>query len=227
VELPARRFTKAELTDNRGGESFERMQVEPGELLVGDRIYGTANSIAHVTTAGGLVLVRINASSLPVWGFDGTRLDPLVLARALNPGEMTEIPVEVRPQTGGTITARLCILALPAEQAAKAQSRTRRTKLRHGKRPGERAIESAQYVLLFTTVPSDKMTTAQVFATYRLRWQVELAFKTLKTVLKFDELPNRLPNTGRTWLLAKLICALLLQRLSERKSAIPPSRVAA
>jgi len=227
VELPARRFTKAELTDNRGGESFERMQVEPGELLVGDRIYGTANSIAHVTTAGGLVLVRINASSLPVWGFDGTRLDPLVLTRALNPGEMTEIPVEVRPQTGGTITARLCILALPAEQAAKAQSRTRRTKLRHGKRPGERAIESAQYVLLFTTVPSDKMTTAQVFATYRLRWQVELAFKTLKTVLKFDELPNRLPDTGRTWLLAKLICALLLQRLAERKSAIPPSRVAA
>jgi hypothetical protein len=46
-------------------------------------------------------------------------------------------------------------------------------------------------------------------------------------VLKFDELPNRLPDTGRTWLLAKLICALLLQRLAERKSAIPPSRVAA
>ena len=71
------------------------------------------------------------------------------------------------------------------------------------------------------------MTTAQVFATYRLSWQVELAFKTLKTVLKFDELPNRLPDTGRTWLLAKLICALLLQRLVERESAIPPSRVSA
>jgi hypothetical protein len=46
-------------------------------------------------------------------------------------------------------------------------------------------------------------------------------------VLKFDELPNRLPDTGRTWLLAKLICALLLQRLASRHEAIPPSDVAA
>lgn len=227
VELPARRFTRAELTDNHGGESFERMAVEPGELLIGDRIYGTANSIAHVTDSGGLVLVRINASSLPMWGLDGTRLDPLVLARALAPGEMTEILVEVRPRTGEAIMGRLCILALPSEQAAKAEQRVRHTKLRQGKRVGERAIESAHYVLLFTTVPCDIMTTVQVFATYRLRWQVELAFKTLKTVLKFDELPNRLPATGRTWLLAKLLCALLLQRLAERRNAIPPSRVAA
>ena len=223
VELPTQRFTRAELTDNRGGESFERMAVEPGELLVGDRAYGTANSIAHVVAGGGYALVRINASSLPVWGSDGTRLDPLVLARGLDPGEMTEVPVEIRSPTGEAITGRLCILALPAEQAEKAQKRARRTKLKHGKRLGERAIESAKYVLLFTTVPTSMMTTAQVIATYRLRWQVELAFKTLKTVLKFDELPNRLPDTGRTWLLAKLICALLLQRLAEKREAIPPS----
>jgi len=60
-----------------------------------------------------------------------------------------------------------------------------------------------------------------VFATYRLRWQVELAFKTLKTVLKFDELPNAC-GYGPDLAVAKLICALLLQRLAERKSAIPP-----
>ena len=224
VDLPTRCFVQAQLTDNHGGESFERMAVEPGDLLVGDRIYGVAGSIAHVTNEGGLVLVRINGSSLPMWSKeDGARLDPLVLARALDAGEMTEIPVEIRPPEGDAISGRLCILALPAEQAAKAQERVRRTKLRGGKRLGERAIESAKYVFLFTTAPRNLMTTAQACAAFRLRWQVELAFKTLKTVLKFDELPNRLPDTGRTWLLAKLICALLLQRLAERKSAIPPS----
>jgi len=227
VELPGRRFTRAELTDNHGGETLERFTIEPGDLLVADRAYGTANSIAHVTGEGGFVLVRINASSLPVWGGDGTQLDPLVLARALAPGEMSEVAVEIRPQAGKAITGRLCILALPVEQAAKAQARARRTKLKHGKRLGERAIESAKYVMLFMTVPRAMMTTTQVCATYRLRWQVELAFKTLKTVLKYDELPNRLPDTGRTWLLSKLICALLLQRLAERSAAIPPSRAAA
>jgi hypothetical protein len=229
VELPTRRFTRAELTDNHGGESFERMAVEPGDLLVGDRIYGTTNSIEHVTARGGYALVRINASSLPMWSTsDGARVDPLVVARRLVPGEMTEIPVEIRPKSGHqAIEGRFCIYALPTEQAAKAQKRTRRTKLKRGKRPGKCSIESAKYIMLFTTVPCKMMTTAQVVATYRLRWQVELAFKTLKTVLKFDELPNRLPDTGRTWLLAKLICALLLQRLASRHEAIPPSDVAA
>jgi hypothetical protein len=226
VELPGRRFTCVDLTDGHGGESFSRLTVSPGDVVIGDRIYATADGIAHVFLNGGAVLVRTNASSLPLWTPDGERLDPLAAARTLAPGESRELAVEVRPKSGDPVVGRLCIQALPPEQAAKSERRVRRTKLRDGKRAGERAIESANYVLIFTTVPSRQMTTNQVLATYRLRWQVELAFKTLKTVMNFDELPNQLESTSRTWLLSKLICALLLQRLIETTPAIPPSAVA-
>jgi hypothetical protein len=222
VELPTRRFVSVELTDGRGGESFTRFAVTPGDLMVADRAYATANGIAHVLFEGGYVLVRTNASSLPMWSAYGRRIDPLVIARQLDPGQNMEIPVEIRPRGYDQIVGRLCIHALPADEAHKAQERVRRTRLKRQKRPGPRAVESAKYVMVFTTVPAAMMTTGQVLATYRLRWQVELAFKTLKTVLHLGELPNRLPDTGRTWLLAKLVCALLLDRLAHRDIAFPP-----
>jgi hypothetical protein len=223
VELPGRRFTGAELTDGRGGESFTRLTIAPGDLLVADRIYATEAGIARVVGQGGAVLVRTNAVSLPLWTKDGVRLEVLDAARKLDPGQQMELDVEVRPRTGPAVAGRLCIQALPAEHAKKAQDRVRRTKLRRGKHPGQIAVESAKYVFVFTTVPRSHMTTSQVLATYRLRWQVELAFKTIKTVLHYGDLPNRLPSTGRTWLLAKLVCALLLERLAHSAMAIPPS----
>jgi hypothetical protein len=63
-----------------------------------------------------------------------------------------------------------CVYALTAEQAEKAQRGARKKKRKKQERLGPRAMESAKYVMVFTTVPSHRMTTTQVLATYRLRW---------------------------------------------------------
>lgn len=225
VELPRRRFVQAELTDAHGGESFERFNIKPGDLMVGDRAYGTTNGLRHVVLHGGHVLVRTNGSSLPLLDEVGQSVDPLELGRRLAPGEATEVPVQLRTSIapGQPLVGRLLVQALPSEEAEKAQARVRRSKSKGGGHPGERAIENARYVYLFTTAPTQQLTTAQAFATYRLRWQIELSFKTMKSAMKFASLPNRLPETGRTWLLGKLVCALLLDRLvAEQVEHYPP-----
>jgi hypothetical protein len=227
VDLPERRFTQTELTDKRGGESFDRFRAAPGDVLVGDRAYATAKGIGHVMIEGAYCLVRANASSLPLFGSDGCRIDPLALARCLAPGEILEVPAEVRPDGQDAVVGRLCLMALPEREARDAQRRTARQRNRKGRRPGMRALESAKYIVVFTTVPQHMMSTAQVFVVYRLRWQVELAFKTLKTVLHYARLPNRRPDSGRTWLLAKLVCALILERIAAASAARPPERAAA
>jgi hypothetical protein len=230
VELPSRRFVEAELTDARGGESFKRFKVEPGDLMVGDRAYGTANGIQHVVLHGGHVLVRTNGSSLPLLDEASRPVDPLEIGRRLVPGEATEVPVQLHTEIapGRPLVGRLLVQALPIEQADKAQERVRRSKNKGGGHPGERAIENAKYVYLFTTAPAHLLTTAQALATYRLRWQIELSFKTMKSAMKFSSLPNRLPQTGRTWLLGKLVCALLLDRLlAEQVDRYPPLWAAA
>ena len=228
VDLPARRFSQAELTDAKGGESFKRFKVSVGDLFVGDRIYGTADGIEHVFLGGGYVDVRINGSSLPLFDAEDCRIDPLRLARELPPGEMTEVDAFIRPKSGQPIVGRLCILALPEKEAQEAQqSLLRRRSGKRRRKPGLRAIESAKYIFLFVTAPRHMVSTGQAFLIYRLRWQVELAFKTMKTVLKYGQLPNRRPDTGRTWLLAKLICALVLERIAATAAALPPESAAA
>jgi hypothetical protein len=221
MDLPYRRFTKAELTDAQGGETLKRFSVVPGDLFVGDRAYATPEGIGHVFRGQGYVLVRANASSLPLFTADGAKIDFLALARGLAPGESMEVDAAVCPKSHEAVVGRLCIQALPEKEARKAAKRVTRAKNRKdGRAAGHVAIESAKYIFIFTTVPRSMMTLPQVFAVYRLRWQVELAFKTMKTVLQFDELPNHLFETSRCWLLCKLVGALILQRLA--LGAVPP-----
>lgn len=218
VSLPERKFAGARLTDRRGGESFEHFDIQPGDVMVGDRAYGLASNIDRARAQKGHVVVRINATNLPLYRADGLRVDPLEEARKLRPGEQSDLEVRVRGTDDHV--GRLCIYALSPQDAERSQRRLTKKKGRKQKRPKAKAIESAKYVFVFTTLPRSMASTAQVFAIYRLRWQIELSFKALKTVLKLGQLPHRLDETGRAWILAKLVSALLVERLAA--SAIPP-----
>jgi IS4 transposase len=54
-----------------------------------------------------------------------------------------------------------------------------------------------------------------------LRWQVEIYFKRLKSILNFGELPKRRPGSVVAWLNGKLMVALLLEMIIS-KAAFPP-----
>jgi IS4 transposase len=43
-----------------------------------------------------------------------------------------------------------------------------------------------------------------------MRWQIELAFKRLKSLLNIDRLPAKNPHLARAWLNAHLLLALLI-----------------
>ena len=65
--------------------------------------------------------------------------------------------------------------------------------------------------MVLTSLPAEAATAAEVLDTYRLRWQVELAFKRLKGGLGTDRLLARDARMTRNWLLAHLILALLIE----------------
>jgi len=50
---------------------------------------------------------------------------------------------------------------------------------------------------------------------YRMRWQIELAFKRLKSLLHLDRLPTRTEAGSRSWLYAHLIMLLLTQDICQ------------
>ena len=61
--------------------------------------------------------------------------------------------------------------------------------------------KATRYLIVATSLDAERYPAQQVLALYRMRWQIELAFRRLKSLLRFDRLPvkdNDLARTGST-----------------------------
>ena len=72
-------------------------------------------------------------------------------------------------------------------------------------------------VWLLTDLSEEDLPTSQVRELYRKRWQVELYFKRLKSLMDLDELPTRDGPTARPWIWAKLLLASLAVLLADER----------
>jgi hypothetical protein len=82
-------------------------------------------------------------------------------------------------------------------------------------------LEFAKYVIVFTTRFSSSA--ADVLRSYRMRWQIELVFKRLKSLAQLGHVPKHDDRSCRAWLYGKLLVALLTQKLIRIGRAISPS----
>jgi Transposase DDE domain len=55
-----------------------------------------------------------------------------------------------------------------------------------------------------------------------MRWQVELAFKRMKSILDLGRLPAKNPDLARAWLYAHLLFALLIDTIAAPQGDFPP-----
>jgi len=79
--------------------------------------------------------------------------------------------------------------------------------------PGAQTVEAAGYVLLVTSLPREKFSKEDVMEIYRARWQVELVFKRLKSLLELGAVPKTTDDSALAWMQGKLLIALLLEKL--------------
>jgi Transposase DDE domain len=71
---------------------------------------------------------------------------------------------------------------------------------------------AGEVIWILTTLKAAVLPAIAALALYRLRWQIELLFKRLKSLLHLDTLPSRQGPTAKSWMLARLIAAALAQR---------------
>jgi Transposase DDE domain len=208
----------AVVTDGRGGETFKRFSFEQDELVLADRGYANHVNIARAAEHGAAVLIRYNRGSLPLWTSTGKPFDALETARALGDGAIADLDVVVTHDED-IIRGRFIAVRLPESDAADARKRVRKE---YGKKASPELLEAAGYVMLFTTVPRERMSAAMCLQAYRLRWQIELQFKRWKSLCGFDRLPNYRDDTIVAWLYAKVLLGLVLDRMASGNELSPP-----
>jgi IS4 transposase len=118
---------------------------------------------------------------------------------------------------------RLIIQRKSAEETAQIQDRLRRSAPRKQKTLDPRSLIAAEFLIVATSLPADGYAAGDVLAAYRLRWQIALAFKRLKSLLHIDQLPTRTPDASRSWLYAHMILALVCDDLSQDFRELFPS----
>ena len=152
----------------------------------------------------------------------GRKVAALTLARRLRVGAVGDWPAWLRDPEGAPIAGRVVALKLPAPVARHAERRAARRAEKRRQRVDPRSLAAAHYVLLFTTLPARRLDAKGVLELYRFRWQIELAFKRHKQILKLGRLPHKDPLAAQAWILAKLVVALLLETLYRNAVAISP-----
>lgn len=225
LRLPSLECDYFELTPARGkdtGEKLGRFTVHRGEVILADAGYSHPPGIAAVTGHGGDVCVRLNPASVPLLDEHGhpfPLLDRLrTLKRARQVGDW-----QVQVKHGNqVILGRVCALRKTKTAIQRAQRKITRKQQQHKTSAAPETRRYAFYVMVFTTLPQEVASSQTVLECYRLRWQIELTFKRLKSLMLFGHLPKQNDQSSRAWLYGKLFVALLSQKMARIGSTISP-----
>ena len=221
INLESLQCDFCEVTDAHGGETFQRIPVAPGDLLLGDRVYATPPGIAHVAGAGGHVLARVNHKALPLFDLGGKPLRLTERLRSLQVGQCRAWSTLVC-HGPHAYRGRLVAVKRSRWSACLERRALRKRAAKKQKRLSRAALFLAGYFYVWTDVPAQRLAAPAVLDWYRCRWQIELCFKRLKSILGLGELPKQREDSCRAWLHGKLLVALLLERLLDEAEHFSP-----
>lgn len=216
-----------ELTSAKGkgnGESLTRLDAAEGDHILADRGYSDAKGFAHVAATGADLTVRLAPTNVRLLDDDGEPF-PLDarLASLERSGQIAEWPVEITDRHGrNRVGGRLCVIRKSRAAIEMARKKLRRRSQKGGQTIRDETWGRAEFVMIFTTVPGNRLTAAEALELYRVRWQVELVFKRFKQLAGMGHLPKHDETSSRAWLYGKLLVALLTEKIISHAENFSP-----
>lgn len=222
LELKTLRCDFFELTDVGGGETLLRIPIRKGDLILADRCYEGMDGIHHVLREGGDVLLRMRVGGPSLETPGGGKFDLMRKLGGLKIGDTGEWPVRLITTGKEPIAGRMCAVRRSESAAGLAREKVLKEARRKGKRSTDNALKAAGYVFVFTTVGDGALSAKDVLELYRGRWQIEMCFKRLKSVIGFGHLPKHDERSCRAWLHGKLLVSLIAERLLDTARNFSP-----
>jgi hypothetical protein len=163
---------------------IQSVPLPRGALRIADLGYFSLDGLRNLEVEGDFYLSRLQANTA-VFDEQGNRLNLVDELRKAGSGCKVDIPVQLGVKH--RLRARLLAVSVPEEVANARRRRLRRGATVRGQGVSKQALAMADWTILVTNVPQEKLSVDEALILARARWQVELLFKLWKWYGRIDE----------------------------------------
>ena len=216
---------QVEVTTDQEGENLDHYTLAAGDVVLIDRGYNQPKTLVPFIERGGDVVLRYNAHSMNLYeegeGEESTNMVKIDwYARLHKRGNRPSCTPVWLCYGDKRIQGYLHAIPLPAAKAAEARRKAHQRAKDKGRKPSMAALCLSEWVLIFTSLSPEVLCTSTAAALYRVRWQVELVIKRLKSLLDVDELrAHKGSKLAELYLHGKLLYAAVLEKMTQSRFA--------
>ena len=207
------------VTTRKVGEKLSNFTLfKKGDLVMGDRVYSSIAGIEHLKGLLADFILRLRSNSFYLYVSPGQVLDLLSYLSGLKVGEDVDLQAFYL-HNGKYKPVRVCARRKDGVKEEAGKRRLARENSRKQRGEVSEVQEGYNKYIIVVTSLGPEVSAMQILELYRLRWQIEIAFKRLKTLFGYDDLPMMQSTNAITWFYGKLLVAALCETLVNKGRA--------
>lgn len=209
------------VTNGKGAESFTHFAFAAGEIVLGDRIYGKTKQIVAVQEQGAEVVVRISLQQLRLYDEAGALIGwKEALIKARDAGQLS-LEAFVKDEKGKLTKVYVQGQRLSSKEVEKARRRIKKSASKKGHKTRAATLLLCEWITVLTTIAPTELSREVILELYRIRWQIELYIKRLKSILQLGAIRAKEGSAlAKVHILAKMLYAVLLEKIAEKRLGV-------
>ena len=228
VTMPEFRCGNFDLVSAKGkgnGETIRRYEISDNECVIADRGYSRIADIFYVKERRSDIIVRVSPKMLTFYKEEENGDDKKLnlqseLQDLKKVGDIKDYSVYIKNDQNQKIYGKICAIRKSTEATNQTIKNIKQKASRQQLYPSREVLELAKYTIIFTTLT--KIDNKTILNWYKVRWQIELAFKRLKSLAGLGHLPKYSDKSSRAWLYGKLLISLLTEKIMRISKTISP-----
>lgn len=205
------------LTKAAEGEKITRFsKIQKKDIVLGDRAYGTLKGITYLKQREADFIFRLRANAFNLYFQDGTQAVLPELLQHLQAGELADLHLFYK-EDKSLIPIRICAIGKDEQAQIRGLNHIKKSnsnKMRGKVSPLQELFN--RFIIVASSLPEEVASTENIMELYRMRWQIELVFKRLKSIFGYGELPSRKEDAIRSWFYGKLFLAAICEALANK-----------
>lgn len=199
------------ITQESTGESLKNFTIEKDDLIIADRVYATITGIECCYEAEADFIMRIRNKAFKIYDAQGCEIKLTELFKNVG-NSCCDFTVYYKDSHKKFKPIRLCAVQKNEQEQNYQQDKLRRIESKKQMKISEETKFTHNYFFVITSL-DESFSSEEIIAMYRLRWQVEMVFKRLKSIMNLGSMPTKTAATSETWLNCKMLIALLIEKL--------------